>query len=34
MLLGAISNLRWDIRAMNYEAPLGVGYLSANINIK
>ncbi|MCX6766471.1 MAG: class III extradiol dioxygenase subunit B-like domain-containing protein [Candidatus Moranbacteria bacterium] len=34
MMLGAISNLRWDIRAMSYEAPLGVGYLAANINIK
>lgn len=34
MMLGAISNLRWDIRSMSYEAPFGVGYLAANINIK
>lgn len=34
IMLGAISNLRWDAKAINYEAPLGVGYLTANINIK
>ena len=34
MMLGAISNLRWDIRSMSYEAPMGVGYLAVNINIK
>lgn len=34
ILLGAISNLRWDIKSMGYEAPFGVGYLAANINIK
>lgn len=34
MMLGAISNLRWEVRSANYEAPFGVGYLVANINIK
>jgi MEMO1 family protein len=34
ILLGAISNLRWDARLLSYEAPFGVGYLAANINIK
>lgn len=34
ILLGAISAMRWDIRSLSYEAPLGVGYLAANINIK
>lgn len=34
ILLGAISHLRWDIKAMSYEAPFGVGYLAANLNIK
>lgn len=34
ILLGAITSLRWDMRAMSYEAPLGVGYLAANINLK
>jgi MEMO1 family protein len=34
ILLGAISNLRWEIKSLSYEAPFGVGYLAANINIK
>jgi len=34
ILLGAISAMRWDIRSVSYEAPMGVGYLAANINIK
>jgi MEMO1 family protein len=34
MMLGAIANLRWDVKSMSYEAPLGVGYLVVNINIK
>lgn len=34
ILLGAISTMRWDIRSVSYEAPMGVGYLAANINIK
>jgi aromatic ring-opening dioxygenase LigB subunit len=34
ILLGAISGMRWEIRSMSYESPLGVGYLAANINIK
>jgi len=34
ILLGAISNMRWDVKSLVYEAPLGVGYLAANINIK
>jgi len=34
IMLGAISNLRWEIKSMSYEAPFGVGYLTANINIK
>ena len=34
ILLGAICNMRWDIKSMSYEAPFGVGYLAANINIK
>jgi MEMO1 family protein len=34
MMLGAIANLRWDVKALSYEAPFGVGYLVASINIK
>jgi aromatic ring-opening dioxygenase LigB subunit len=34
ILLGVISGMRWEIRSMSYEAPIGVGYLAANINIK
>lgn len=34
MLLGAISGLRWEVKSLSYEAPFGVGYLAANINIK
>ncbi len=34
MMLGAISNLRWEIKSISYEAPFGVGYLTASINIK
>ncbi|MFA5925381.1 MAG: class III extradiol dioxygenase subunit B-like domain-containing protein [Parcubacteria group bacterium] len=34
MMLGAISELRWEIKSMSYEAPFGVGYLTASINIK
>lgn len=34
MMLGAIANLRWDVKSLSYEAPLGVGYLVASINIK
>jgi MEMO1 family protein len=34
MLLAGISNLRWEMKSLSYEAPFGVGYLVANINIK
>jgi len=34
MMLGAISNMRWDIKEMSYEAPFGVGYMGVSINIK
>ncbi|MDD3486796.1 MAG: class III extradiol dioxygenase subunit B-like domain-containing protein [Candidatus Moranbacteria bacterium] len=34
IMLSAIANLRWDIRPFTYEAPFGVGYLAANMNIK
>lgn len=34
MMLGAIANLRWDVKSLSYEAPFGVGYLVASINIK
>lgn len=34
MMLGAISKLRWDVKSLSYEAPFGVGYMVANINIK
>ncbi|MFA5871173.1 MAG: class III extradiol dioxygenase subunit B-like domain-containing protein [Parcubacteria group bacterium] len=34
MMLSGISNLRWEIKSLSYEAPFGVGYLVANINIK
>lgn len=34
MMLGAISNLRWEIKSISYEAPFGVGYMVASITIK
>lgn len=34
IMLGAISNLRWDIKSLSYEAPFGVGYMVANLNIR
>lgn len=34
ILLGVIHNMRWEIRSMSYESPFGVGYLTANVNIK
>lgn len=34
MMLGAISKMRWDIKSLSYEAPFGVGYMVANLNIK
>jgi aromatic ring-opening dioxygenase LigB subunit len=34
MMLGAISNMRWDIKEVSYEAPFGVGYMAVSINIK
>lgn len=34
MLLGALSSLRWEIKSSSYEAPFGVGYMVASINIK
>lgn len=34
MLLGALSSLRWEVKSLSYEAPFGVGYMVANLNIK
>ncbi len=34
ILLGALSNLRWEVKLSSYEAPFGVGYLVVNLNIK
>jgi len=34
MLLGALSSLRWEVKSLSYEAPFGVGYMVASINIK
>jgi MEMO1 family protein len=34
MMLGAISNLRWEIKSLSYEAPFGVGYMVVSLNIK
>ncbi len=34
MMLGAISDLRWEIKSLSYEAPFGVGYMVVSINIK
>ncbi len=34
MLLGVLSDLRYEIRSMSYEAPFGVGYMTVSINIK
>ncbi|MDD5489183.1 MAG: class III extradiol dioxygenase subunit B-like domain-containing protein [Candidatus Moranbacteria bacterium] len=34
MLLGALKNLRWEVKSLSYEAPFGVGYMVASINIK
>jgi MEMO1 family protein len=34
ILLGALSGSRWEVKSLSYEAPFGVGYMVANINIK
>jgi len=34
MLLGTLANSRWEIKSLNYEAPFGVGYMVASLNIK
>jgi aromatic ring-opening dioxygenase LigB subunit len=34
ILLGALSNLRWEVKSLSYEAPFGVGYMVVNLNIK
>jgi len=34
MLLGALSDLRWEVKSLDYEAPFGVGYMVAVMNIK
>jgi aromatic ring-opening dioxygenase LigB subunit len=34
MLLGALGNLRWEVKSLSYEAPFGVGYMVVNLNIK
>ncbi|KKT70607.1 MAG: hypothetical protein UW66_C0039G0008 [Candidatus Moranbacteria bacterium GW2011_GWF1_44_4] len=34
MLLGALKNTRWEVKNLSYEAPFGVGYMVASLNIK
>jgi aromatic ring-opening dioxygenase LigB subunit len=34
ILLGVLSALRWEVKSLSYEAPFGVGYMVANLNIK
>jgi len=34
ILLGALSGLRWEVKSLSYEAPFGVGYMVASLNIK
>lgn len=34
MLLGTLKNLRWEVKSLSYEAPFGVGYMVASLNIK
>lgn len=34
ILLGALSNLRWEVKSLSYEAPFGVGYMVVSFNIK
>lgn len=34
ILLGALANLRWEVKSFSYEAPFGVGYMAVSLNIK
>ncbi len=34
ILLGVLSNLRWEVKSLSYEAPFGVGYAVVNFHIK
>ncbi len=34
VLMGILSDLRWEVKTASYEAPFGVGYMVASINIK
>ncbi|MDI6778144.1 MAG: class III extradiol dioxygenase subunit B-like domain-containing protein [Patescibacteria group bacterium] len=34
ILLGALANLKWEVKSLSYEAPFGVGYMVVNLNIK
>jgi len=34
MLLGVLSRLKWEVKSLSYEAPFGVGYMVACLNIK